>query len=373
MASTGVAKASRRPAPRRTWVAILAVVACVGQNSLSKMQKKHTVPAHGLAFVPPASEVHSPRIARSDKVIARAQAQPEREMTAEQAQSRTRQAKTTLKANAGTGMFQSTDMAYNPAWSKVEENEFANLGWMHDQTVWAGLATAIFSFDMIRILLLVPPTVVEVAAVGVIYFGLYASRHQEVPKLEPHYQVSFYASIGWTFYAWASLVHGMAYGPTPLLPVSLAEPLHSAACIVYLASCAYFYSYHWGRHIKHISEGRFRPWFAAGLASLTAVHSLTVGHILKVLDDPGWWGTVVKIYPGEWQWLADTRLLELYLTAAALFLVIMHLKGVLTGTKNAALVFMGTVILPTAALMLETFGIKACAWEHYFMVGPKYF
>uniref|UniRef100_A0A7S2QBW9 Uncharacterized protein n=1 Tax=Zooxanthella nutricula TaxID=1333877 RepID=A0A7S2QBW9_9DINO len=119
-------------------------------------------------------------------------------------------------------------------------------------------------------------------------------------------------------------------------------------------------------------QGRFRPWFAAGLASLTAVHGLTIGHVLKVLDDPGWWKTVAFIYPDEWRWLADTRLVEMYLTAAALFLVILHLRGVLTGTKNAAVVFLGTVILPTAALMLETYAIKACAWEHFYMVGPKH-
>merc|ERR1712207_58682 len=144
-----------------------------------------------------------------------------------------------------------------------------------------------------------------------IYFGLYASRYQDVPKLEPHYQVSFYASCGWTFYAWVSLVHGMAYGPSPLLPIALAEPLHASASIIFLASCIYFYTYHWGRQIRHAIEGRFRPWFAAGLASLTVVHGLTVGHVLKMLDDPGWWKTIAHIYDDEWRWLADTRLLEL--------------------------------------------------------------
>lgn len=34
-----------------------------------------------------------------------------------------------------------------------------------------------------------------------IYLGLYASRLEEVKKMDKHYQVSFYASCGWTFYA----------------------------------------------------------------------------------------------------------------------------------------------------------------------------
>ena len=48
--------------------------------------------------------------------------------------------------------------------------------------------------------------------------------------------------------------------------------------------------------------------------------------------------------------------------ALALFLVILHLRGVLTGTANATWVFLGTVIVPTAALFWETFQIRAVAW-----------
>jgi hypothetical protein len=269
--------------------------------------------------------------------------------------------------------WQAVDGNYNPEWLNVEERPITSLNWVHPQSFWAVLATGIYGFDMIRILALIPPTAVEACAVGMIYLGLYGTRFQQISRLEPHYQVSFFASCGWTFYAWASLIHALACSPHPVLPLSIADPLHTAACYVYLASCAYFYQYHWGRQVRHALEGRFRPWFAAGLASLTAVHGLTVGHILKMLDDPGWFPTVAKIYSDQWQWIADTRLLELYLTAAALFLVILHIRGVLTGTKNAAIVFLGTVIVPTGALFLETYKLDAVAWQHYFMVGPKYF
>jgi len=270
------------------------------------------------------------------------------------------------------GAFQQVDAAYNPTWLQIEEQTITTLLWQHPQTPWAGLATAIYAFDCFRFLHFWKPTSAEAILVGIVYLFLYCSRYKEVANLKPHYQVSFYASMGWTFYAWASLLHAMAYSPDPVLPVGVAEAFHGGASAIYLGSCAYFYNYHWGRQIRHIQEGRFRPWFAAGLASLTFVHGLTVGHIFKVMEDPGWWPTVAKIYPDEWQFLADTRLAELYLTALALFLVILHLKGVLTGTKNAAVVFFGTVIVPTAALFLETFVLNSCAWQHYWMVGPKH-
>jgi hypothetical protein len=261
---------------------------------------------------------------------------------------------------------------YNPTWLEIEDQPVTSLECMHPQTAFAAAATALYAFDIWRILHLIPPTALEVVAAAIIFCGLYASRLPDVKNLDKHYQVSFYASIGWTFYALVSLMHSFCYSPKPILPLSLAEPLHSVAAVVYLASCVYFYKYHWGRQIRHIMEGRFRPWFGVGLASLTVAHGLTVGHIWKMFDDAGWMPTIVKIYPDQWHWIADTRLLELYLTALALFLVILHLRGVLTGTANATIVFVGTVIAPTAALFGETFFIDAVAWQHYFMWGPKH-
>lgn len=272
---------------------------------------------------------------------------------------------------ATTSVMDRVDASYNPAWVEAEENDLNAMKWAHPQTLWAVAATAIYAFDMSRFVTLTPPTALEAVSVVVVYIGLYMSRLQEVKDMEKHYQVSFYASVGWTFYAAASLVHALAYSPDPVVAKEPAEALHSFAGIVYLGSCLYFYSYHWGRQVRHVLEGRFRPLFAAGLASLTFVHGLTVGHILRMLDDPKWYETILKIYPKQWQWIADTRLAELYLTALALFLVILHLRGVLTGTRNAVWVFLGTVIVPTAALFYETVKLDA-GWMAVGMDGPKH-
>jgi len=309
------------------------------------------------AYVPPPTR-------RSLKVTRRSFAEPN-------GPSRAAPSTASHTATGAVG-FRGIDAKYNPTWLDIEDQPVSSLEWMHPQTAWAGAATALYAFDMWRIFHLIPPTALEVTAAAIIFCGLYASRLSDVPKLGKHYQVSFYASLGWTFYAIVSLVHCFCYGPKPILPLSLAEPLHSVAAVVYLASCVYFYKYHWGRQIRHIMDGRFRPWFGIGLASLTVAHALTAAHIFKMFDDGGWLRTVVKIYPDQWQWIADTRLLELYLTALALFLVILHLRGVLTGTANATIVFVGTVIAPTAALFGETFFIDAVAWQHYFMLGPKH-
>jgi len=277
------------------------------------------------------------------------------------------------KVAVASGGLRQLDASYNQRWLEVEEHGFTDLTWLHPQTGWATVATGLYAFDMVRFFGLVKPTSTEALIAILIYLGLYTSRFEEINKMDKHYQVSFYASCGWTFYALASLIHALSYGPDPLLDRGSADSLHTAGAWVFLASCGYFYSYHWGRMARHVQEGRFRPYFALGLASLTFVHGLTVGHIWKMMEDPGWYDTVQKIYPDQWQWIADTRLAELYLTALALFLVILHLRGVLTGTANATWVFLGTVIVPTAALFLETFQLRAVAWQHYWMVGPKHF
>jgi len=268
--------------------------------------------------------------------------------------------------------LQQIDASYNSQWLEMEENDIRQLEWFHPQTGWAAAATGLYAFDMVRFFGLVKPTSTEALLAVFIYLGLYASRLEEVKKMDKHYQVSFYASCGWTFYALASLFHALSCGPEPPLSRDIAENLHTFGAGIFLLSCGYFYSYHWGRMFRHAQEGRFRPYFAFGLASLTFVHGLTVGHIWKMMDDPQWYDTIQKIYPDQWQWIADTRFAELYLTALALFLVILHLRGVLTGTANATWVFLGTVIVPTAALFWETFQLRAVAWQHYWMYGPKH-
>jgi hypothetical protein len=264
------------------------------------------------------------------------------------------------------------DANYNPAWLEVEENDVRSLKWLHPQSLWAVAATGFYCFDMTRFLSLAPPSAVEAVAVMIIYVGLYASRFEEIPSMEKHYQISFYASMGWTFYAVTSLLHALSFSKDPVIATGPAEVLHGIGSAVYLASCIYFYTYHWGRQVRHILQNRFRPYFALGLASLTFVHGLTVAHIWRMLDDPKWFSTVMQIYPDQWHWIADTRLAELYLTALALFLVILHLRGVLTGTANATWVFLGTVIVPTGALVTETFNGLDAGWMAISMNGPKH-
>merc|ERR1712060_833397 len=102
------------------------------------------------------------------------------------------------------------------------------------------------------------------------------------------------------------------------------------------------------------------------------LHALTPLDFAKRLDDPGWWKVVCQIYPDEWWWVADVRIIELFVTAAALWLIILHIEGVFTGMKNAAVVVVCTIFLPLGIMVWESTWLKSSAWQLFFMVGPKY-
>jgi len=152
------------------------------------------------------------------------------------------------------------------------------------------------------------------------------------------------------------------------------QGLNILACgnAVFAISCVYFYGYHWTRMWRHYQQSRFRPFWIPGLVGLMALHALTPADFAKRLDDGGWWKTVCAIYPNEWWWVADVRCIELFVTAAALWMIILHRQGVFTGMKNAVAVVVGTIFLPLLVMVAETSWLHASAWQHYFMVGPKY-
>merc|ERR1719149_625813 len=141
---------------------------------------------------------------------------------------------------------------------------------------------------------------------------------------------------------------------------------------VFAIACLYFYSYHWGRMWRHLTQSRFRPAWIPGLLGLMCLHSLTPADFARRLDDPKWWSTITKIYPDEWWWVADVRIIELFVTAAALWLIILHIQGVFTGMRNAAVVVIGTIFTPLIIMVLESTWVRASSWQHYLMNGPKY-
>jgi hypothetical protein len=102
------------------------------------------------------------------------------------------------------------------------------------------------------------------------------------------------------------------------------------------------------------------------------LHALTIADFGKRIDDGKWWKTVCTVYPDEWWWVADVRIIELFVTAAALWLIILHIQGVFTGMKNAAIVVGGTIVLPLLVMAAESSTLRASAWQHYLMLGPKH-
>jgi len=253
-------------------------------------------------------------------------------------------------------------------WDDIKQKSLQEVDWLNVHGVLTMCALLLIVYQSVRIGFHQSPSIPEVWITTAIYLPWIYFCWRDTEKLENHYRVTFYASCGWAFMSLASL-HSVVYQDK--FP-GLSFNILALGNIVFFASCVYFYGYHWTRMWRHYTQNRFRPLWIPGLFGLMCLHGLTVADFAKRIDDPGWWKVVCTIYDDEWWWVADVRCIELFVTAAALWLIILHIQGVFTGMKNAALVVIGTIFLPLVIMVLESTWLKASAWQHYLMVGPKY-
>eukprot|EP00435_Cladocopium_sp_Y103_P051191 s1418_g15.t2 len=183
------------------------------------------------------------------------------------------------------------------------------------------------------------PTELEVWLTAMVYIPWIFFCWRDSEQLENHYAVTFYASCGWAFMSLSSLFSVLYQEKYP----DFALGILLFGNFVFALACLYFYGYHWTRMWRHFTQNRFRPLWIPGLLGLMCLHLLTPLDLMKRLDDPGWWKTVCSVYNDEWWWVADVRIIELFVTAAALLLIILHIQGVFTGMKNAAVVALALV------------------------------
>lgn len=260
-------------------------------------------------------------------------------------------------------------LGQSTGWGDIEEKSIFSVNWRNEHGVLAITSILLFIYQLVRIAILrQPPSFPEVWMTTAIYVPWIFLCWRDTCKLEAHYRVTFYASCGWAVMSLASLHASMLQAKSP----ALAFDILAAGNVVFAVACIYFYSYHWSRMWRHFVQGRFRPLWIPGLMGLMCLHALTPADFYKRLDDEGWWKTVCQIYTDEWWWVADVRIIELFVTAAALWLIVLHIQGVFTGMKNAALVVIGTIFAPLIIMVLESTWLRASSWQHYFMVGPKY-
>lgn len=253
-------------------------------------------------------------------------------------------------------------------WGDIPSKSIWDVDWLSVHGVLSISAIILFIAQSIRIGVHMQPTALEAWITTAIYLPWIYFCWRDTEQLENHYRVTFYASCGWGVMSLASLHSVILQKQFP----DVALGILILGNLVFAASCVYFYSYHWGRMWRHYQQNRFRPLWIPGLLGLMLLHGLTIADFAKRLDDSGWWNTVCQIYPDEWWWVADVRIIELFVTAAALWLIILHIQGVFTGMKNAAVVVVGTILIPLLVMVWESTWLQASAWQHYLMVGPKY-
>jgi hypothetical protein len=179
-------------------------------------------------------------------------------------------------------------------------------------------------------------------------------------KIPYHWQVTFYASLGWNFYAAASLLDVM-FPKVPML-----QCLEYAGGIVLIASSVYFYTYQWGRIVRHVRENRVRPFYPVALLGLMACHALDVAEFslahwfgTQITGGTAWRVQSFAMWQDQWWWIADVRLCELLATSVALFGIIVAASGKFDGKWNAYATIGGTVALPLVMLFATHWKLAA--------------
>ncbi|CAK9005439.1 unnamed protein product [Durusdinium trenchii] len=253
-------------------------------------------------------------------------------------------------------------------WGRIRQKSILDVDWLNIHGVMTLSAVVLFVAQISRILAHQKPTELEVWLTAMVYLPWIYFCWRDSEQLENHYAVTFYASCGWAVMSLSSLFSVLYQDKYP----DFAFGVLLFGNAIFAVACLYFYSYHWTRMWRHFTQNRFRPLWIPGLLGLMCLHLLTPLDLMKRLDDPGWWKTVCQVYNDEWWWVADVRIIELFVTAAALLLIILHIQGVFTGMKNAAVVVIGTIFAPLGLMVLESTWLRASAWQHYLMVGPKY-
>lgn len=278
----------------------------------------------------------------------------------------------TGRARIGRTLCQGNPIDWSGAatsWDEIQERSIAEVDLWNVHGVLSVSSLTLFAYQLVRICVLhQAPTELEVWLTTFIYLPWIFVTWRDTEQLENHYRVTFYASCGWGFMSLCSL-HSVFYEKR--YP-ELSFDVLAVGNAVFAVACFYFYSYHWGRMWRHFTQNRFRPFWIPGLLGLMTLHALTPLDFARRLDDPKWWQTISRIYPDQWWWVADVRIIELFVTAAALWLIVLHIQGVFTGMRNAAVVVFGTIFTPLIIMVLESTWVRASSWQHYLMNGPKY-
>jgi len=253
-------------------------------------------------------------------------------------------------------------------WDDIKSRSLLDVNWLNIHGLLTVSSASLFLGQITRIVAHQAPSELEVWITTAIYLPWIYFCWRDTDQLEEHYRVTFYASCGWAFMSLSSLISVFYQDKFP----EFALGTLFLGNVVFALAGLYFYGYHWTRMWRHYTQNRFRPLWIPGLLGLMSLHGLTIADFVKRLDDGGWWKTVCLIYPEEWWWVADVRIIELFVTAAALLLIVLHIQGVFTGMKNAAIVVICTIFAPLGVMALESTWLKASAWQHYLMTGPKY-
>jgi len=212
------------------------------------------------------------------------------------------------------------------------------LDWSNLHGASCGVSGLLFAFELVRFCIGLPPSDIECYIAAAVYMVIYATRFESIRTLPAHFRVTFYATTGWTIYYIAHLLAATN-------PHIFSHLVYSTG-IVFLASTIFFYKHWLERMYRHYVEDRFRPYYVPGLVGLMYFHMLDIVDMFNQWLDPLYWDHVVRTLPDQAWTIQDVRLTGLFMSSAALFMITLHNKGVLTGGRNTLITVLFTIFVP---------------------------
>ncbi len=190
-----------------------------------------------------------------------------------------------------------------------------------------------------------------------LYFVIFASNYHQIARQSKHHQVTFYCSCWWAFNSGIQIIALMIVEQNE----TMSKAIQMCGSVVFVYGYTRFYWYQYKRAFRHFSQNRFGIFWFVGLLMLQLAHYQNLMFAIWSFKDVSFMNNLIHEYADQRLVLLNVYLTELFITGFALFMIVLHDKGVLTADRNAFVTMVFTVGFPTFCLVTAHQGMDFLA------------
>jgi len=212
----------------------------------------------------------------------------------------------------------------------------------------------LFGMQNIRMFCKLEPSFSELTFSLTLYFVMFASKYHRISSQSRHHQITFYNSCAWAFNAGIQIVALMI---VELQNGTIAKAMQLFGNVVFIYGYSRFYWYQYKRAFRHLSQNRFRISWFIGVLMLQLAHFQDLMLAICSFKELSYANNLIRQHADQKLVFMNMYLFELFMTSFALFMIVLHDKGILTANKNAFVTMAFTVVVPTICLLTAHSGM----------------